>query len=229
MDSRDPEATLDAVNRQLSRLLHLDQLALQTGGSSSLQDPLWVWGVLGGKDVGKSSLINALAGSDIVDSNEVVGEGTFQPAVYSTRDDLPALQARLGSVEGVSMTYCAEAPATMHGLALVDMPDFDSLFLDHIDQVHRVTSVLDGIIWITTPKKIGDLKGIQEIQQVLKARPNFVYVVNKRSFGWTIDMQLSGGVFGQALLVAVVAALLAGLYPGYKMARTSPARALREE
>lgn len=56
-----------------------------------------------------------------------------------------------------------------------------------------------------------------------------VYVINKRSFGWTLDLVLSPGVFGQALLVALLAALLAGVYPAYAMSRTSPALALREE
>jgi putative ABC transport system permease protein len=56
-----------------------------------------------------------------------------------------------------------------------------------------------------------------------------VYVINKRSFGWTLLFQVDGGLFGQALLVAVAAALLAGLYPAWRMSRTSPALALREE
>jgi putative ABC transport system permease protein len=56
-----------------------------------------------------------------------------------------------------------------------------------------------------------------------------VYVINKRSFGWTLQMHVSPDVFVQAMIVAISAALLAGLYPGFKMARTSPARALREE
>jgi putative ABC transport system permease protein len=56
-----------------------------------------------------------------------------------------------------------------------------------------------------------------------------VYVINKRSFGWTLLFQLDGGLFAQALLVAVAAALLAGLYPAWRMSRTSPALALREE
>ena len=38
---------------------------------------------------------------------------------------------------------------------------------------------LDGIIWVTTPKKVGDLRGVREIRRVLKARTNFAYVVNK--------------------------------------------------
>jgi putative ABC transport system permease protein len=56
-----------------------------------------------------------------------------------------------------------------------------------------------------------------------------VYVINKRSFGWTLDLSLSPAVFVQAVLVALLAALLAGVYPAYAMSRTSPALALREE
>jgi putative ABC transport system permease protein len=56
-----------------------------------------------------------------------------------------------------------------------------------------------------------------------------VFVINKRSFGWTLLFQLDGGLFVQALLVAITAALLAGLYPAWRMSRVSPAVALREE
>ncbi len=56
-----------------------------------------------------------------------------------------------------------------------------------------------------------------------------VYVINRRSFGWTLELSLDPALFGQALLVAVVAALLAGIYPALRMSRTSPAMALREE
>jgi putative ABC transport system permease protein len=56
-----------------------------------------------------------------------------------------------------------------------------------------------------------------------------IFVINRRSFGWTLDLALDPALFGQALLVAVLAAVLAGIYPALKMARTSPALALREE
>jgi len=56
-----------------------------------------------------------------------------------------------------------------------------------------------------------------------------VYVINRRSFGWTLDLSLDPSLFVQALLVAGIAALLAGIYPALKMSRTSPALALREE
>jgi putative ABC transport system permease protein len=56
-----------------------------------------------------------------------------------------------------------------------------------------------------------------------------VFVINKRSFGWTLQLTVSGEVLVQALLLAVGAALLAGLYPAWSMAQSSPAAALQDE
>ena len=56
-----------------------------------------------------------------------------------------------------------------------------------------------------------------------------VLVINRRSFGWTLQMEIAPEVLVQAVVMAVVAALLAGLYPALRMAQTSPALALREE
>jgi putative ABC transport system permease protein len=55
-----------------------------------------------------------------------------------------------------------------------------------------------------------------------------VFVVNVRSFGWTLAFSVSGGVLVQAVVLAVVAALLAGAYPAWRMGRTAPALAMRE-
>ena len=56
-----------------------------------------------------------------------------------------------------------------------------------------------------------------------------VYIINLRSFGWTLSMQLPAGEFIQAFLVVLAAALLAGLYPAWRMAKIDPAEALRME
>ena len=175
----DKELVLSSTNRRLAELLHAEPLPLARGGGKSLEDPLWVWGIVGGKDVGKTTLINALAGGEVVDRGEDVGEGTFQPAVYLTDEDLQALQTRFSDLAPLPVAYHPDAPATMRNLALVDLPDFDSLYADHVDTVRRIAGVLDGIIWVTTPKKVGDLRAIREIHRVLKARTNFAYVVNK--------------------------------------------------
>lgn len=56
-----------------------------------------------------------------------------------------------------------------------------------------------------------------------------VFVINKRSFGWTLQLNVSSDILVQAVVLAVGAALLAGLYPAWTMARESPATALRDE
>jgi putative ABC transport system permease protein len=56
-----------------------------------------------------------------------------------------------------------------------------------------------------------------------------IHVLNQRSFGWSMQSLLPPGVLGEAVILATVAALLAGLYPAWRLASAPPADALREE
>ncbi len=56
-----------------------------------------------------------------------------------------------------------------------------------------------------------------------------VYVINQRSFGWTLQMAASPGPFLQALAIAVLAAVLAGIYPALRLSRMPAAEAIRYE
>jgi putative ABC transport system permease protein len=56
-----------------------------------------------------------------------------------------------------------------------------------------------------------------------------VYVINLRSFGWTIQMQPEPWVYAQALGVSVLAAMLAAIYPMRRLQQSSVAAALRQE
>ncbi len=55
-----------------------------------------------------------------------------------------------------------------------------------------------------------------------------VHVVNRRSFGWTIELAIPPSLPLQALLLGLLGALLAGVYPSWRLARTPPSEALRE-
>jgi putative ABC transport system permease protein len=52
---------------------------------------------------------------------------------------------------------------------------------------------------------------------------------NQRSFGWTLHLAVAPWVLAQALILAVGAAVLAGLYPAYRITRASLPEALRGE
>jgi putative ABC transport system permease protein len=56
-----------------------------------------------------------------------------------------------------------------------------------------------------------------------------IFIINRRSFGWTLQMQTVPAPFAQAFALAVVAALLAALYPAWRLSRLQAAEALREE
>jgi putative ABC transport system permease protein len=56
-----------------------------------------------------------------------------------------------------------------------------------------------------------------------------VYIINRRSFGWTLQMLVTPATFIQALGIALLAALLAGIYPAWRMGRMAAAEAIRYE
>ena len=56
-----------------------------------------------------------------------------------------------------------------------------------------------------------------------------IYVINVRSFGWTLRMDLQPQHFLQAFAVALVAALLAGIYPASRLGKMVVAEAIRQE
>lgn len=98
--------------------------------------------------------------------------------------------------------------------------------------VLRATGLTPGQVWPLVTSQtglMGAVAGIVAIPAGLALAAVMIFVVNRRSFGWTLGMEVGGDVLVEALLLAIVAALLAGLYPAHRMARTSPALALREE
>ena len=56
-----------------------------------------------------------------------------------------------------------------------------------------------------------------------------IHVINKQSFGWTIQMTVPGGVILQAVGIALTAALVAGYWPARWAARQPVVEGLREE
>jgi putative ABC transport system permease protein len=54
-------------------------------------------------------------------------------------------------------------------------------------------------------------------------------VINRRAFGWRIELHLNGTQFTNALVLSLTAALIAGLYPAWRAARAPIAVEIREE
>jgi len=76
---------------------------------------------------------------------------------------------------------------------------------------------------------IGLLSGVLAVPSGLLLAAVLVFVINRRSFGWTMSLDPSPSILLQGVALAIVAALLAGLYPAWRMASALPAETLRDE
>ena len=87
---------------------------------------------------------------------------------------------------------------------------------------------LGGMITLQT-SVIGLLSGLAAIPLGLVMAYVLIEVINRRAFGWQIDMAVSPQILLSAVVFSIVAALLAGLYPAWRAAQSQPALAMREE
>jgi putative ABC transport system permease protein len=76
---------------------------------------------------------------------------------------------------------------------------------------------------------IGVLSGIAAIPLGIIMAWVLIAVINRRAFGWEMDMIIEPTVLLTSLALAVGAALIAGLYPARRAASARPALAMREE
>ncbi|HEY6324451.1 MAG TPA: ABC transporter permease, partial [Thermoanaerobaculia bacterium] len=98
--------------------------------------------------------------------------------------------------------------------------------------VLRATGMTPGQVWQLVTAQTGLMglaAGLLSLPVGLVLSAIMVYIINRRSFGWTIHLEVAPVILLEALLLAVGTALAAGLIPAWRMARTSPALALREE
>ncbi len=98
--------------------------------------------------------------------------------------------------------------------------------------VLRAVGLTPGDLWKLVSLETGFLGafiGLISLPLGLLLSLVLVHVINRRSFGWSMDIIISSPQLINALMLALLAALLAGLYPAYRMANTPPSLALKAE
>jgi putative ABC transport system permease protein len=88
-------------------------------------------------------------------------------------------------------------------------------------QLFRLTLLETGLM--------GAIAGLMSLPVGTALAWVLVYIINVRSFGWSLQLQLRPEFYAQAVVIALVAALLAGVYPAIRMGRIQPAEAVRSE
>jgi putative ABC transport system permease protein len=87
---------------------------------------------------------------------------------------------------------------------------------------------LRGLVFLETGL-MGGVAGLLAMPTGLALAIVLIFIINRRSFGWTMQLFADPLVFLQALALAVIAALLAGVYPAIRLGRMAAAEALRGE
>lgn len=76
---------------------------------------------------------------------------------------------------------------------------------------------------------MGLIAGVLSVPVGIAMALTLILVINRRAFGWSMDVYVDPTIALQAVGLSLAAALIAGLYPAARMARISPASALRED
>ncbi|HUG42188.1 MAG TPA: FtsX-like permease family protein [Longimicrobiales bacterium] len=98
--------------------------------------------------------------------------------------------------------------------------------------VLRANGLTPGQVWAMVASQtglIGVAAGLMALPLGLVVAILMIEFVNRRSFGWSMHLMVTPATLLQGLALALAAALLAGVYPSWRMSRTSPAEALRSE
>ena len=115
----------------------------------------YVVALVGGTGVGKSSLLNALAGTEVSRAS-VRRPTTARPVGWvpqAAGDELGELLDWLGvAPDDVHETSSAE----LGRVAILDLPDLDSTSADHRERVEAILPRIDAVVWVTDPEKYAD-------------------------------------------------------------------------
>ena len=165
---RDPlRGTPDALDRCLATLVQAadaaDDLGLETetvreahaDATRRMGFPgdAYVLAFVGGTGVGKSSLLNALAG-ETVSPASVRRPTTSQPVAWVPADERQTLAPLLDWLGVEEIREHGEND--LGPVAILDLPDMDSVASDHRTRVETILPRVDAVAWVTDPEKYHD-------------------------------------------------------------------------
>ena len=147
---------------------------------AAADDSLYLIGVIGGKDVGKSSLINALLGTTVARVTSF-GEGTSRALAYAYQDDVASVRQMLEELVPDEFDIVAHDRVEGRGRVLLDLPDIDSVYGEHIELTHKLLRHMLYPVWVQSIEKYADREPLQLLSRVAagNAPENFLFVLTK--------------------------------------------------
>jgi hypothetical protein len=137
-------------------------------------------GLIGGKDVGKSALVNALVGQPI-SASTAYGPGTEIVVAYVHDEQVSQIRALLDRESPEQYQIVAHSVPDLRRQVLLDLPDIDSQYSQHLELTRRMLRHMLFPIWVQSIEKYAD----QQPQKLLAAvaagndPSNFLFCLNK--------------------------------------------------
>jgi hypothetical protein len=175
----------EALVRQTMELTHSPAPAVLDPDSPALTTPqahptLYLVGLIGGKEVGKSALVNALAGSQITDETSH-GPGTETVVAYVYRKFQSQAEQLLRECAEGQFQIVPHDQSRLGGQVLLDLPDIDSRFKSHIELTRKMLRHMLFPIWIQSVEKYADVQPQNLLAAVAAGNDprNFLFCLNK--------------------------------------------------
>ncbi len=145
------------------------------GKLSAMEARYLTIGLLGGTGVGKSTLMNAMAGKAIASTSHRRPH-TDKVLIYRHAEANGPLIPGSANVPHQEILHQGDGARR---ILLCDLPDFDSLLGEHRERVIFFMEYLDLVLWVTSPEKYADKKFYDFLLQAPKSKENFTFVLNK--------------------------------------------------
>jgi hypothetical protein len=144
------------------------------------EQAFYLIGLIGGKDVGKSALANAIVGHEIT-ARTSHGPGTETVTAYAHADQAEALGALLEREVPGRYSIVEHNISSLARQVLLDLPDIDSHWGQHLAVTRKMLRHMLFPIWIQSVEKYADRQPQELLVKVAagNAPGNFVFCLNK--------------------------------------------------
>lgn len=169
--------TIELTGAAPPRLMDGDAPTLAIDQAS---ESFYLVGLIGGKEVGKSAMVNALAGQDIsAVTSHGAGTDTVVAYVHASRE--AAVRALLEREAPGQHRVVTHRIAPEQSRVLLDLPDIDSHFQSHLLLTRRMLRHMLYPIWLVSIEKYADAQPRQMLARVAEGNDprNFLFALNK--------------------------------------------------
>ena len=145
--------------------------------------PLLIYGIVGGKDVGKTSLMNALVGSEVSQQEfpGFISEGTRRPVIFLHEESEEKFLKWMDEQGFNASEYIVSkhVKQDLSNVVFIDLPDYDSGYPGHIEICNRLVGKLDRLICVSVIGKELDRDMETFLKRADRSEKAWIMILNK--------------------------------------------------